>query len=505
MPDRLAFDSMTQIRPAESSPGDTLRAERRDRLAGLLGDGLALVPAANEVVRNNDVDHPFRQDSAFYYLTGFDEPDAVMLIDPSACDEQYVLFVRPRDREREIWDGRRAGVEGAKERFGADGSYPVSDFEGVLRRRLVGRRVVHLPFTNARFHRRVVNLARSLGGLANRFGRVVPTEVRDLSPLLGDLRLHKTAGEVERLRTACEITAEGHAEAMRFARPGRYEYQVQAALEYVFRARGARRDGYPSIVASGGNACILHYTENDRCLENGDLVLIDAGAEYGYFSADITRTFPASGVFSGPQRALYDLVLTAQRAALALARPGSTMKQLHEEAVGTITEGLVELGLLPGTTEDAVRMHHYREYFMHGTGHWLGMDVHDAGAYGVEGEPRPLVPGMAFTVEPGIYVDPERAEIELSMHEYDLDEWTERRILLGSAKAKEIEKRERKAAPTVKHAVPKALRGIGVRIEDDVLITDTGHDNLTSGVPTDPYEIEAVCAEAPTVPFLATR
>ena len=496
---------MTSTRSGESPPNEFLHAERRERLAGLLGDGLALVPAATEVVRNNDVDHPFRQDSAFYYLTGFDEPDAVMLIDPSACDEQYVLFVRPRDREREIWDGRRAGVEGAKERFGADGSYPVSEFEVVLRKRLVGRRVIHLPFADAGFHRRVVNLVRSVGGLANRFGRVVPTEIRDVSPLVGDLRLHKTAAEVDRLRTACEITAEGHAEAMRFVRPGRYEYQVQAALEYVFRARGARRDGYPSIVASGANACILHYTENDRRIEDGDLVLIDAGAEYGYFSADITRTFPASGAFSGPQRELYDLVLEAQQAALALARPRSTMKQLHEEAVAVIAAGLVDLGLLPGTTDDVVAMHHYREYFMHGTGHWLGMDVHDAGAYGVGGEPRPLVSGMAFTVEPGVYVDPDRAQIELPMLEYDLDEWTERRMLLGSAKAKEVEKREREAAPTVKHPVPEPFRGIGIRIEDDVLITDAGHDILTSGVPTDPHEIETICAETPAVPFLTTR
>ena len=471
----------------------------------MIDDGIALVPASSQVIRNNDVEHPFRQDSAFYYLTGFDEPDAVLLFDPSAADEQYVLFVRPRDREREIWNGRRAGTEGAKERFGADASYPVSKFDGILRKRLVGRRVIYLPFADASFHRRVVSLVRSVGGLANRYGRVIPTAIHDASPLLDDLRLHKTAAEVECLRVACEITAEGHAEAMRFTRPGRYEYQVQAALEYVFRARGARRDGYPAIVAAGDNACILHYTDNDRRIENRDLVLIDAGAEYGYFSADITRTFPASGVFSGPQRELYDVVLRAQRAALALAAPGSTMKELHEEAVATVAEGLVDLDLLPGPADQVVAMHHYREYFMHGTGHWLGMDVHDAGAYGIGGEPRPLVPGMAFTVEPGIYVDPERAEIELPMLEYDLDEWTERRMLLGPAKAKKIEKQEREAAPTVKHRVPKAFRGIGTRIEDDVLITDTGHDNLTAGVPTDPEEIEALCADMPGMPFLATR
>ena len=491
----------------EGTTGDSpdyhnLHAERRERFSGLIEDGIALVPAAAQVTRNNDVEYPFRQDSAFYYLTGFDEPDAIMLIDPAAADEQYVLFVRPRDREREIWDGRRAGTEGAKERFGADGSYPVSEFEGILRRRLVGRPVVYLPFGNLGFHRRVLRTVRAVGGLADRYGRVVPTEVRDASPLLAELRLHKTPEEVARLRAACAITAEGHAEAMRFTRPGHYEYQVEAALEYIFRARGARRDGYPAIVASGENACVLHYTDNDRRIGKGDLVLIDAGAEYGYFSADITRTFPATGTFTGPQRSLYEVVLRAQHAALALADTGSTMKDLHRTAVEAIAQGLVDLGLLPGSVEDVVRMHHYREYFMHGTGHWLGMDVHDAGAYGIEGEPRPLAPGMAFTVEPGIYVDPEREKIELPMLEYDLDEWTERRMLLGSSKAKEVENREREAAPTVTHRVPEAFRGIGIRIEDDILITDSGHDNLTAGVPTDREEIEALCAEASLLPFL---
>ena len=496
---------MTDNRSREIPSNQVLCADRRERFAGLIGDGMALVPAAALVTRNNDVEYPFRQNSDFYYLTGFDEPDAVMLIDPAATDEQYVLFVRPRDREREIWDGRRAGVEGARERFGADAAHPVSEFDGILRRRLVGRRVVYLPFGSAGFHRRVVRMVRAVGGLANRYGRVVPAEVRDAEPVLAELRLHKTPEEVAHLEVVCEITAEGHSEAMRFTRPGHYEYQVQAALEYVFRARGARRDGYPAIVASGENACILHYTDNDGRIGNGDLVLIDAGAEYGYFSADITRTFPASGAFSGPQRDLYDVVLRAQRAALELAEPGSTLKDLHQAAVETIAEGLVDLGLLPGPADDVVRMHHYREYFMHGTGHWLGMDVHDAGAYGVAGQPRPLVPGMAFTVEPGIYVDPERAEVELPMLEYDLDEWTERRMILGIAKAKELEKQERESATTVTHRVPGAFRGIGIRIEDDVLITATGHENLTAGVPTDPEEVESLCAAEARLPFLATR
>ena len=483
----------------------TLHAGRRERFAAAVGGGLALVPAASMARRNNDVDHPFRQDTDFYYLTGFDEPDAVMLLDPSAASEQYVLFVRPRDREREIWDGRRAGPEGAVERYGAEAAYPVSELETVLRRRLPGRRTLYLPYGRPGFRRRVMGLVRSLGGLAGRFGRVIPTEVRDASPLLAELRMRKTPEEAALLRAACEITAEGHAEAMRFTRPGRREYQVQAALEYVFRSRGARRDGYPAIVASGPNACILHYFENNRRIEEGDLVLIDAGAEYRYFSADITRTFPAGGKFAGPQRELYEVALAAQRAALDLAAPGATMKGLHEAAVGVIAEGLVELGLLPGPAEEAVRMHHYREFYMHGTGHWLGMDVHDAGAYWTEGAPRPLAPGMAFTVEPGVYVEADRESVELAMLEYDMDERTERRMLLGSAKAKKLEERESRSAPKVTHPVPEHFRGIGIRIEDDVLITGGGCEILTSGVPADPRRIEEICAEPPLLPPLDSR
>lgn len=495
---------MTDRRSSGAGFDPALHAQHRERLAASIGEGIAVFPAATETPRNNDVSHPFRQDSSFYYLTGFDEPDAFMLLDPSAADEQYVLFVRPRDREREIWDGRRAGTEGAKERYGADASYPVSEFDAVLRRRLAGRRAVYLPFGDSAFQRRVLQAVQGVAGLAGRYGKTTPTEMRDVSPHLAELRLRKTSEEVARLRIACEITAEGHMEAMRFTRPGLYEYQVQAAMEYIFRARGARRDGYPAIVASGANSCILHYTDNDRRIADGDLVLIDAGAEYGYYSADITRTFPASGSFSGPQRDLYDVVLGAQRAALALAQPGSTMKHLHEKAAGAIVEGMVELGLLPGPAEEALRMHHYREFFMHGTGHWLGMDVHDAGAYGMAGCPRPLEPGMAFTVEPGIYVDPEHPALDLTMLEYDPDRWMERRMVLGPGKASELEKREREKARTIEHRVPEAFLGIGIRIEDDVLITAAGHEILTADVPTDPGEVTDLCREASSMPFLAS-
>ena len=483
----------------------TLHAERRDEFADRIGDSIALIPAASETVRNHDVHHTFRQNSDFFFLTGFDEPDAVLLLDPAAADEQYVLFVRPRDREMEIWNGYRAGVEGAKADFGADAAYPLAELEGAIRKRLVGRSSVYVPIGDAGFGAKVAGIVRGLRGVSERYGRVVPSDIRDASPLLHDMRLHKSDAELQALRTACEISAEGHAEAMRFAAPGRSEYQVQAAMEYVFRARGSRRDGYPAIVAGGANACVLHYTENDRLLADGDLLLIDAGAEYRYFSADITRTFPVNGTFSAPQRALYEVVLAAQHASFAMARVGSSMRQVHQASVDSLTAGMVDLGLLPGTVAEAVRMHHYREFFMHGTGHWLGMDVHDAGAYGIDGKPRTLEPGMAFTVEPGVYVAPDRGEVELAMLEYDLDEWTERRMMLGPAKAKELEAEEREKAPKVTHPVPDEFRGLGVRIEDDVVITESGYKNLTDTVPTDPADIEALVAEESEIKFFESR
>jgi Xaa-Pro aminopeptidase len=475
-------------------------AGRRERFSDLLRGEIAVIPAANEAVRNHDVHHEFRQDSDFWYLTGFGEPDAVVVIDPSHPEERFVLFVRPRDREREIWDGYRAGVEGAREIYGADAAHPIEELADQLARRMVGRTAVYTPLARTAFAGRVTGLVNRVRGLADRFGRAAPVEVRDAAPLLHELRLRKTDDEVAALRRACALTAAGHAEAMRFATPGLYEYQVEAAMEYVWRAGGSPRNGYESIVASGPNACVLHYTTNDRRMEAGDLLLIDAAAEVEYFSSDITRTFPVDGRFRPEQRAVYDVVLAAQHAALAPAAPGGTMKAIDRAAVEEIAAGLVSLGLLPGPLDRVMATHQYREFFMHGTGHWLGHDVHDAGAYGVDGAPRPLEPGMAFTVEPGIYVDPHREVARLSLLEYDLDEWTERRILLGTKAARKLEEAERAEAGTIDHPVPEALRGVGVRIEDDVLITASGHENLTAAVPTDPDAVEAMCAEAPTLP-----
>ena len=474
---------------------------RRRQFAGAIGDGIAVIPAAGLQVRNDDVDHDFRQDSDFFFLTGFDEPDAVAVINPNDDEEQYVLFVRPRDREMEIWNGYRSGVEGAIAEYGADAAYPLSELAARLRGYLVGRPSLFYPFGNPA-HDGMIN---AVLGQARRFrkrdGRPVPDAISDSRPVIAELRLRKSEAEIERLRRACAISVEGHKEAMRFASPGRYEFQVQAALEYVFRVKGAARVGYGSIVASGPNACILHYVENARQMETGDLLLIDAAAEYGYHSSDITRTFPVDGVFTGPQRALYEIVLAAQKASIQKAVPGGSLKELHEISKRVLTEGLIELGLLPRSLEESLAMHHYREFFMHGTGHWLGMDVHDAGtSMNPDQTARALEPGMSFTVEPGLYVDPERQSNAFPLLEYDFEAWTERRYRLGTDAAKRIEAEEKERAGTIEHPIPAEFRGLGIRIEDDILITTGGHENLTAGVPSSVEEIEALCTEQSRLP-----
>ena len=303
-------------------------ADRRLRFAAALGDAIAVIPGALEVRRNGDVNYEFRQSSDFFFLTGFDEPDAVAVINPAHAKERYVLFVRPRDRELEIWNGRRAGVEGAVATYGADAAYPIDLLDEKLREYLIGRRALCYRLGNAAFDGRITRLLAELR-LARARGLQVPVAVEDPAPLLAELRLRRSPAELERHRRACAISRDAHIEAMRYARPGLYEYQVQAALEFVFRASGSPRNGYPSIVASGPNACILHYGENSRRLEDGDLLLIDAGCEYGYHAADITRTFPVTGRFSSAQRAIYELVLKAQLAGIAAARPGHRYEAVH--------------------------------------------------------------------------------------------------------------------------------------------------------------------------------
>jgi Xaa-Pro aminopeptidase len=476
-------------------------AEARRRLAEVVGpDGLAVIPAAHEVIRNHDVPHPFRQDSFFWYLTGFGEPESVAVVAPGHSDGDFAIFVRPKDPVLEVWTGIRAGTEGVKAEYGADAAYELSELDATLERMMVGREVLWYTTGNDKFDDRISAIVTSARTHRERMGGVVPSTVRDVSVPLGEMMLFKSPDEASSLRQACHLTAEGHREAMRFAAPGMYEYQVQAALEYLWRLRGSRRNGYDSIVAAGANACVLHYIENDSRIDADDLILIDAAAEIDGYSSDITRTFPASGKFTSPQRAIYDVVLAAQKKGVDLSVPGSSLKAIHDESTRILTEGMVDLGLVPKSLDQSLAMHHYSHFFMHGTSHWLGLDVHDRGAYRIDGVSRSLESGMAFTVEPGIYVAPDKTEIELTLLEYDLDAWNERRVRLGRAAAAALEAEEREAAEKITHEVPPEFLGIGVRIEDDVLITPEGHENMTMAVPREIDDIEALCADVSPLP-----
>jgi Xaa-Pro aminopeptidase len=475
---------------------------RRQRLAESIGqDGIAVIPAAVEQIRNDDVPHDFRQDSNFFYLTGFTEPDAVAVLTPGHPDGDYSLFVRPRDPEMESWNGFRAGVDGAKQTFGADNAYPIDELDAVLTRLMIGREALWYQSGNERQDARMTSMITTARSHRERYGGSVPSTIKDVSVVIGEMRLIKSAEEYTSLKATCSLSAMGHREAMRFARPGLYEYQVQAAMEIGWRMAGSRRNGYPSIVASGANACILHYIENDSLIEDGDLILIDAAAEVDGYTADITRTFPSNGKFTAPQRALYEVVLAAEKEGVAMSAPGSSMRGIHDRATRLLTEGMIELGLLPLSVEESLAMHHYTQFYFHGTGHWLGMDVHDRGTYRNEGKPRPLEEGMTFTVEPGLYIAPGKAEIELTMLEYDIHEWMQRRILEGRASALEKEQKAKDAAEKITHTVPEEFLGIGVRIEDDVIITSDGGENLTASVPVEIDEIEALCAETSNLPL----
>lgn len=471
---------------------------RRAQFAAALGNGLAIIPASTETVRNDDVDYVFRQSSDFFFLTGFDEPDAVALLDPTH-EQPYVLFVRPRDPELEAWNGKRAGVEGAVGRFGADAAFPLTDFDNVLRERLRGRETLWYAVGSS-IDARVLGAVRQARAWRNRTGIEVPSVIADPSTVLDELRLIKSPDEIAALREACRVSAAGHVEAIRFAAPGRTEREVQAAMEYVFRSSGAVREGYPSIVASGDNACILHYTENDRLMEDGDLLLIDAAAEIDYLSSDITRTFPVNGRFTAPQRAVYDVVLATQEAVIEACRPGLPYTDMHDVAVQVLTEGMVNLGLLPGPVDDAIAYGWYREFFFHGLGHWLGMDVHDSGPYRIEGVGRPLAPGMTFTVEPGIYIAPEKTTLTLAKVAFDMDAERDLAYEKGAAEAKRIIEERKADAETITHDVPAEYLGIGIRIEDDLLVTESGCDNLSRDVPVDPDQIEELWRSAATIP-----
>jgi Xaa-Pro aminopeptidase len=430
-------------------------AERRRRAAAELarhGGGVLLLPTNDEKIRSNDSEYLFRQDSDHYYLTGLDEPEGcAVLVAPPGGEARYVLFVRPRDREKEIWTGRRAGVEGARERYGADEAYTVAELDAKLPALLDGAptlwyRLGHEPHWDAR----VVRILKELRAQA-RVGRRAPTTIIDAGSVLHEMRLVKGPEELERLRKAAEITAEAHLAAMRDGQAGRREYQVQAEIEYAFRRRGGSGPGYGTIVAAGANSTILHYRAGDDVLRDGQVCLVDAGGEYDFYTADVTRTFPVSGEFTRAQRELYQLCLDVQKQAILAVRPGTTLDAIHDGVVRGITEGLVALGLLGGAADERIADKSYRKYYMHRTSHWLGMDVHDVGDYVVDGKPRPLAPGMVLTIEPGIYV------------------------------------------PADDEAAAAEMRGVGIRIEDDVLVTEDGHRNLTEAVPKEISEVEAVC------------
>ncbi len=429
-------------------------ARRRKRLMKEMGRGaIAILPTAPERTRNRDVEHPFRADSDFYYLSGFPEPEAVLVLVPGREHGETILFCRERDEKMETWHGRRAGLEGAVERYGVDDAFPITDIDEILPGLLENReKVFYTMGADADFDQRVTGWIKALRK-QSRAGIHTPGEFVALDHHLHDMRLYKSAGEIKAMRRAAEISAAAHVRAMRYVKPGVHEYQVEAELLHEFMHSGARFPAYSSIVGGGANGCILHYTENSEVLVNGELLLIDAGCEYDYYAADITRTFPVGGVFSKPQRQLYELVLKSQYAAIKQVRPGNHWNQPHEAAVRVLTEGLVELGLLKGKVEKLIAEEAYRKFYMHRTGHWLGMDVHDVGDYKVGDEWRVLEPGMVMTIEPGLYVAPAKG-------------------------------------------VAKKWWNIGIRIEDDVLVTKGGHEVLTDGVPKEPDQIEALMAGA---------
>ena len=425
---------------------------RRRELMQLMGGGVAVFPTAPEATRNSDVLYPFRPDSDFYYLTHFPEPAAVAVLVPGRPQGEFILFCRERDPEKETWNGRRRGLEGAVQVYGADDAFPIDDIAEILpglledQDRIYCNMGRYLDFDNRLL--KWVNEIRT----KVRTGVSAPGEIIDVGHILHELRLVKRKEEIQTMKHAARVSTSAHCRAMRACRPDKNEFEIESELEYEFRKGGAHAPAYPSIVAGGANACILHYTENCDRLQDGELLLIDAGAEIDCYAADITRTFPINGHYTGEQRALYDVVLLAQEAAIDQIQPGITWNQPHEVAVRVLTEGLVDLGLLVGPIDALIEDQKYRRFYMHRTGHWLGMDVHDVGDYKVGGKWRVLEPGMTLTVEPGLYVTP-GDDVDARWH------------------------------------------NLGIRIEDDVLVTRKGCEILTADVPKRPEEIEALMVE----------
>jgi Xaa-Pro aminopeptidase len=433
------------------------RRRRRALLDALSPSAVAIVPAAAEAVRSRDVHHPFRQSSDLAYLCAFPEPDAMAVFAPRRKQGEFVLFCRPRDEKRELWDGPRAGVEGARSAYGADQAHSVDEIDAVLPALLEGCRRVYYPLgLDAELDRRLMGWIGQVRAKA-RAGVRAPTEIVALSALLHEQRLIKDASEIKTMRKAARISSAAHRCVMRLCKPGLSEYELEAAFVHACAQQGGRHQAYSPIVGGGANACVLHYVSNSDRLRDGDLVLIDAGCEYQGYASDITRTFPVNGRFSPAQRQLYELVLEAQLAAIAKAVPGNRWNDPHDAAVRTLTKGLARLGILPGG-KAAVARHikeeKYKPFYMHRTGHWLGMDVHDVGEYKTDDQWRLLEPGMVLTVEPGLYIPASVADSD--------------------------------------HAVPEPYHHIGIRIEDDVLITERGNEILSADAPKSVADIEAL-------------
>ena len=425
-----------------------IRPQLKEFMRRMTPNSVAIIPSAREATRSNDTHYRFRQDSDFFYLTGFEEPQSIAVIKSN----HYTLFVRPRDPEREIWDGRRAGVDGAKSEFGADESFPISEFDERLQDALDGAEVLYYRLgVNRELDDSIIGQI-SLMRSVNRKPVHPPQTIVDPATIVHEMRVLKSSDEVELMQRAADIAAEAHCEAMKAARPGMQEYEIEALIERVFRQRGSAAPAYTSIVGAGANATVLHYINNDGELRDGDLLLVDAGAEYKGYASDITRTYPINGKFTKPQRDIYDLVLKTQMECVEMVRPGTTHDQLKQHSIKVITEGLVELGLLQGKPEELIKEKKHEQFYMHGLGHMLGIDVHDVGRYYYGKESRALEAGVVMTVEPGIYISPDTKN------------------------------------------VPAEYLGIGVRIEDDVLCTDNGPRVLTDKVPKLAEEIERLMA-----------
>jgi Xaa-Pro aminopeptidase len=431
-----------------------MKQRRRKLMAQMGTNSIALLTSAPSRVRNNDAEYLYRQDSDFYYLTGFTEDDAILALIPGRKQGEAVLFCQAKDKQKELWTGKLMGPDAVREEMGIDEAYTIGEINEVLPGLIDGRdKVYSLMGKNVEFDNRVMGWVKVIRNKA-RLGAHAPGEFLVLDPLLHELRLFKSTKEVKLMEKAGKISAEGHRRAMATCRPGIKEYELEAELLHAFTRNGSRAPAYNSIVAAGDNACILHYTENDATVADGDLVLIDAGCEYQHYASDITRTFPANGKFNLQQKAIYDLVLKAQLAAIESVAPGIPYNESHNVAVKIITQGLVKLGILKGRPAQLIKAEAYRDFYMHKTGHWIGIDVHDVGKYKIKDKWRLLKPGMITTVEPGIYIAPDNKRVS------------------------------------------KKWRGIGVRIEDDVLVTKTGYKVLSTGIPKTTIEIESLMSKS---------